>query len=151
MTDTLEGFLGGGGSPSASFKEVGTVVKGTVTAAELSQQTEFGTGTPKTWDDGKPMMQIVVTLQTDERDATIDDDEGERRLFVKGAMLKSLRDAVKGAGVKTVEVGGTLAVKYTGDAAPSKPGLNGAKQYVVQYKVPEPAVDAPGLGADELL
>ena len=148
MTDTLDSFLGGGGSPSAKFIDVGATVKGTVTAAEVVQQTEFGTGTPKTWDDGKPMMQAVITLSTDLRDDDIEDDDGTRRLFVKGQMQKAVREALKAAGVKSLEIGGTLAVKYTGDGAPSKPGFNGPKLYAAQYKA---APVSAGLSADELL
>lgn len=151
MTDTLEGFLSGGGSAAAKFPTVGTLIKGTITGAELTQQTDPADGKPKTWDDGNPRMQMVVTLQTDERDADIDDDEGIRRLFVKGKMLQAVREAVKGAGVKTVEVGGVLAVKYTGDGEKTNPAFNAPKLYAAQYKAPEKSVEVPGLGADELL
>lgn len=149
--DSLEGFLNATGSPAAKFPTIGTLVKGTVTAAELTQQTDPADGKPKTWDNGEPRMQIVVTLATDERDATIDDDDGTRRLFVKGQMLKTVREAVKAAGVKTIEAGGTLAVKYTGDGEKTNPAYTAPKLYVAQYKAPAPAVDAPGLSADELL
>lgn len=131
----IEGFLSGGGAPSAKFPTPGTTVKGTIEDAVLSQQTDLD-GKPKTWDDGNPRMQVVVTLATDERDASVDDDKGTRRVFIKGQMLSALKDALKKAGAKNIEVGGTLAVRYTEDEASTKTGYNAKKVYVCQYKAP---------------
>ncbi len=144
---SVEGFLSGGGAPSAKFPTPGTTVKGTVEEAAVSQQTDLD-GKPKFWDDGNPRQQLVVTLNTDERDSTIDDDNGARRVFIKGQMLTALKDALKKAGVKSIEVGGTLAVKYTEDGVPTKTGFNAPKLYVAQYKPPV-SVITPDV--DELL
>lgn len=142
-------ILLGGGIQAAKFPTVGTVVKGTVVRSEAAQQTEFGTNKLKVYDDGKPMMQVVITLQTDERDGV--DDDGQRKLYVRGQMLSAVRDALKAAGAK-LELGGSLAVKYESDKASEKAGFNAAKQYVAQYQAPvgEP-VPAGGVAADDLL
>jgi hypothetical protein len=145
----VEDILNAGGAPSAKFPTVGTTIKGTIETAVVSQQQDFTTGEPKVWKDGNPAMQIVVTLATDERDAEIENDDGTRRLFVKGQMLSALKDALKTAGVKTLEVGGTLAVQYKSDGERSDPKFNPPKVYVAQYKAPEAA--AAAVVVDELI
>lgn len=149
MSNEQEAFLAGGGSPAAKFPTVGTTIKGTVTGAEMRQQTDPKDGKLKTWDDGNPMMQLVVTLATDERDADIDDDDGTRRVFVKGNMRKAVIEALKEAGAKTIDSGGKLAVQYTGDGEKTNPAFNAPKLYKAQYKAPEAAPQS--VSADELL
>jgi hypothetical protein len=88
------------------------------------------------------MWEIVITLDTG-----IEDENGEtqRRLFVRGAMLKSVREALKDANSK-LEVGGELAVRYTGDGEPSKKGFNAPKLFKAKYTPPTPgAVDLDDL------
>jgi len=56
-------FLMGTGIPSAKFPTVGTTVTGTIVREpELQQQTDFDTGEPLTWPDGRPRMQVRVIL-----------------------------------------------------------------------------------------
>lgn len=147
MSNDVNDFLFAGGAPSAKFPTIGTLVKGTVVSSEVTQQTDLD-GKLKYWDNdtNKPMMQAVITLQTDLRDPEIDDDQGLRRLFVKGQMQAALRDALQKAGAK-LEVGGTLAVKYEKDEKASKAGYNPKKVYVAAYQAPTSSVndllDAP--------
>jgi hypothetical protein len=143
---TVESFLSGGGAPTAKFPTKGVTIKGTIEDLAVTQQTDLN-GNPLEWDDGNPRMQLVVTLATDERDAAIDDDDGKRRLFVKGGMRTAVKDALKLAGAKTLEVGGTLAVQYKDDGEPPRAGFNAPKIYVAQYKAP--AADA--VSVDELI
>jgi hypothetical protein len=144
---SVEEFLSGGGSPVAKFPTPGTTVKGSVVEAVVSQQTDID-GTLKTWDDGNPRMQLVVTLATDERDSSIENDEGTRRVFVKGQMLAAVKDAIKTAGAKTLEAGGTLAVQYKEDGEQKRAGFNPPKLYIAQYKAPDAAA---AVSVDELL
>lgn len=141
MSDTrsADDILMGGGAPTCSFPEIGTMWRGQVLGKEAQQQRDITTGKPKFYDDGNPMMQVVITLQTEVRDPAIEGDDGERRLFVRGAMLAAIKKAVKDVGAKTVEVGGTLAVQYTHDGE-KKPGLNPPKQFTAAYKAPVAAV-----------
>lgn len=129
-------LLMSGGVPSAKFADVGAVTKGRVVDLDSSQQTDFQTREPKFYDDGNPMMQVVVTLATDVRDPDIDDDDGTRRLYVRGQMVKAVREAVRKAGADGLAVGGTLGVQYTGDGQPSARGLNPPKLYAAQYAPP---------------
>jgi hypothetical protein len=147
-TTDVNDFLLGGGVPSAKFPEVGTVVKGTVVKAETSQQTDFTTGEPKTYSDGNPMLQVVVTLQTDERDPEVDNDDGLRKVYVKGQMRKAVGDAVRASGSK-LEPGGILAVQFVSEEEPEKRGLNPKKVYRAQYQPAQAAqVDEALTGPD---
>lgn len=129
-----------GGAPAAKFPTVGTTVKGKVINAEVTQQTDYATGEVKTWDDGSPRLQIVITVQTDERDPDIPNDEGERRIFVKGQMLQALRSALRAVGARDITPGDTIAVQYTGDGE-AKRGMNPPKLYAVQVKKGSPVAD----------
>lgn len=128
------GDILGGGSPILKFETVGTTHKGTVVRAETSQQTDFDSGAPKFWDNGDPMWQIILTLATDQRDPEIVNDDGERRVFVKGNMLNGLKAALRSVGAKTIDPGDLIAIQYAGDGEPSKRGLNPPKQFTVQVK-----------------
>lgn len=135
-TPTADQFLMGGGVASAKFERVGDAITGTVhDAPEVRQQTDLSTGQPKFWDDGRPMMQLVVTLATSLRDDP--DDDGLRRIYVKGKSLTdAVREAVRKAGGKGLEVGGRLTVRYTGDGAQTKKGFNPPKLYAAEYTRP---------------
>ncbi|MEU6647831.1 hypothetical protein ABZ863_35685, partial [Saccharomonospora sp. NPDC046836] len=97
--DANDFLMGGGGAPSASFPTPGTIVGGTITETPtVQQQKDIKTGDPLFWSDGNPRMQMIVTVQTDDRDPAIEDDDGKRRIFVKGQMKNAIQDAVRTAG-----------------------------------------------------
>jgi hypothetical protein len=138
-------FLMAEGTPSASFPTIGTVVQGVILGKKVTNQTEFGTGKTKTYDDGNVARQLVVTVQTDLREDIVDtksgkvkrtaaDDDGKRAVYVKGQLKAAVRDAVREAGARGLEIGGTLAVKFT-DTKPSGKG-NPIKVYTVKYRSP---------------
>jgi len=132
-----DSFLMGGGVPSASFLKIGRSVTGTITEKpQVQQQRDMNTGNPKVWEDGNPMLQLVVTLQTDEHDADIEDDDGRRRIYLKSNMKRAVSDAVRKAKANGLEVGGKLTVTYTGDGEPTKRGFNPPKLYDAEYEPP---------------
>ena len=107
----------------------------------MRQQTDIKTGAPVTWDDGQPKMQLVVKLQTEQRDADDPEDDGIRSLYISGGFKrastqKAIADAVRAAKAKGLEVGGTLAVKFTGEEPSSVRGFNPAKLYAARYEPP---------------
>ena len=53
MTIDPDAFMSSGGK-SAKFENVGDTVSGEVIAVSMQQQTEIGTGTPKSWPNGDP-------------------------------------------------------------------------------------------------
>jgi hypothetical protein len=138
-------FLMGGGVPSAKFEQVGDTLSGTIAnPPQVRQQTDFTTGKPLFWDsDGSPRMQLVVQVQTTQRDPQRPDDDGVRGLYVKGQMQVAVRDAVRKAGASGLEVGGTLTVSFIGHGA-SKNGGQPPKNYAATYQAPN--VSAAFLG-----
>lgn len=145
-------LMGGGGAPTAKFPVPQTTVGGRITERPtVEQQRDISTGDKKFWSDGNPMMQLVVTVQTDERDPQLDEDDGRRRIFVKGQMKNAIADAVRAAGARGLEVGGTLAVTYSHDGQASQRGFNPPKQYTARYtpaatvalNTPDPGFAAP--------
>ncbi|MGI5443359.1 hypothetical protein ACQEV4_40295 [Streptomyces shenzhenensis] len=149
-------LMGGGGAPTAKFPTPGTTVGGQITEPPtLEQQRDIKTGEKKFWKDGDPMMQLVVTVQTDQRDSSIEDDDGRRRIFIKGQMKNAVADAVRTAGSKGLEIGGTLWVRFTHELPPTGVGMSPPKQYEAKYvtaanaqlgvggQAPAPAAPAP--------
>lgn len=145
---TADEFLMGGGIPSVSFKNkpYGTTYSGTVDRhPEVQQQTDFDSGKPLFWDDGKPKWQAKIVIQTDERDPKINDDDGLRAIYAKGEVQKAIAAAVRAAGAKRVEPGGKLSLTFTGEGE-AKGKLNPPKLYAATYTPPNPlemAADAP--------
>ena len=141
MSQSANDLIMGSGAPGAKFPSVGTVVKGEILETGVSQQRDYGTGELKFWSDGNPMMQAVLTIQTAERDPEITDDDGQRRLFISSRKMRdAVRDAVKTAGAKTLEVGGTITVQYTGDGEPTGNG-NPPKLYRAKYEPPAAGIN----------
>ncbi|MEV4158991.1 hypothetical protein [Nonomuraea dietziae] len=137
-------FLMGNGIPSAHayYKNApfGTTVGGQITMQpEVTQQSDLDTGELKFWSDGKPMQQLVVTVQTSLRDPEVIDDDGQRRFYIKAKMLDAVRDAVRRSGAKGLEVGGTLMITYTADGEAKKKAHNPPKIYTATYTPPSAA------------
>ncbi|MFA7265188.1 MAG: hypothetical protein WC054_02650 [Candidatus Nanopelagicales bacterium] len=127
-----------GGSAAWKFENYGDSRTGVITHFEAQQQTDFDDNSPKFFADGSAMMQIVIDLDTQDRDDP--DDDGKRRAYVKSNMLKGLQKALRDAKVKSIEVGGRLTVTYTGDGERTA-GKKGypPKLYTVQYVPPQAA------------
>lgn len=129
-------FLMGGGVKGAKFpdQQFGTTVTGTITEPpELRQQRDFDDNSLKFFDDGNPMMQLVVKLQTSERDPADPDDDGVRAVYVKGQLREAVQKAVRAAGADRLEVGGTLTVRYVRDEPNSRGRGKPKKVYTAQY------------------
>jgi hypothetical protein len=135
-------FLMGGGAKSAAFPTIGTTVSGRIVRAPEVRQQTTPEGQLKTFDNGDPMMQLVVQLATDERDPQDREDDGTRALYVKSNMLNAVRDAVRKAGAKGLEVGGTLTVQYIGDGEKKRAAFSAPKLYAASYTPPVPAAAA---------
>ncbi|WP_018254002.1 hypothetical protein [Salinispora mooreana] len=129
-------LLMGGGVKSAAFPTVGTCVSGRVVREPEARQQTTPEGVAKTFDNGDPMMQIIVQVHTDERDPQDADDDGVRALYIKGNMLSAVRDAVRKSGAKGIEVGATLTVTYTGDGEKKRAAWSAPKLYSATYTAP---------------
>lgn len=150
-----EFLMGAGGAPTAKFPTPGASITGRITERpKVEQQRDIKDGSLKFWSDGNKMMQLVVTIQTDQRDPEIEDDDGKRRIFVKGVMKNAVADAVRAVGGKGLEVGGTLTVTYTHDGVAKQRGFDPPKQYAAQYvpaatnalHTPDPGTQVPPTG-----
>jgi hypothetical protein len=138
---SADDFLMGGGVPSAKFPTIGHTVSGRITERPtVEQQRNYEDDKPKFWDDGKPMMQLVVTFATSERDPENPEDDGTRRLYVKGYMKNAVASAVRAAGARGLEVGGILSITYSGDGEKKNPKFNAPKLFTAQY-VPAAAAE----------
>jgi len=107
MTTNIDDAFGGGGAKSAFGKvvQIGQTVGGPIVSAEIRQASVFDrdgkpTGELRNWDDGKPVLELMVITRTAERDPSDPDDDGRRSHRVKtyGAEKKRFVDAVQAAG-----------------------------------------------------
>lgn len=139
--DANNWLMAGASVPSCTFPAIGTRQGGTLIepAPFTQQQRDLATSQPKFWDNGDPMQQLVVTMQTDERDPANPEDDGVRRLYVKGQMQKAVAQAVRRAGARGLNVGGELWVDFVGQEEPKARGFNGAKVYAAEYHAPNPS------------
>lgn len=151
VADTSSFF---GGAPTISFDDRagyqrGTFRGGRILRKEESQQTKMGTGELLTYADGKPRMQLILTLATNERSDP--SDNGERRLFLKGDMGRAARVAFQAVGANDLEDGGYYYQAWTGEKPPKQAGWNPTKTYEGIYARPgqpdpmagQPAYQAP--------
>ncbi len=142
--------------PSLSFKDVkvGTSYTGTITDLQTVQVRDFATGEPKFWDDGKPQLQIQVTLDTDLRDPALEDDNGERRVYLFGQKLTAAKQALKDSGLQKFELGSKFTITFSGTKPAKTKGFNDVKLYsiAIEKGTSNPAVDALlATGAKEIV
>jgi hypothetical protein len=147
MSNNVDDFLEGGTKVPAAFTKhspVGATVVGTIVDRSVQQCRNFETGEGETWPDGNPKQQLVVTVQTDQRDLG-DDDDGQRRIYAKkpGELFSAIVEVTHGKGHKLLP-GGRLAVKFSGTKPHENPRFNDIKLYEAAY---QPPVD----GTDDLL
>jgi len=127
-------------SASAKFDNIGDKHVGIITSIDHRQQTDLD-GTPKTFPSGDPMMLYVVTIQLADGDTAALWAKNGKFEVASGsgeAMLAAIGTAVRASGASSVEVGGNLAVAFTG-LGKAKPGMNQPKLYTAQYKPPTAA------------
>jgi hypothetical protein len=138
--------MGGGGYPTAKLDQLRVWVGGTIVSKPTTrQETEFGTGKPKTFPkSGDPIMGIIVDVQTDQR--TDADDDGIRRLYIEGKRLKdAVRAGVVASGADGLDVGGQLFVAWVGEEQGQ--GATPAKVYEARYYAPPTTTPVPAGGA----
>lgn len=156
-SNSVQDFLFAGGK-SFPFDNIDDAVEGEIISCALRQQTDLDDGTPLTFNDGTPRMQLVVTLQTKLHES--DEDDGIRTVYAKGgrydvdsgsgtSMRDAIAEAVRTAGAKTLEEGGTLVVVHTGLGKKRNKGYNAPKLYTAGYRAPKAAVSAAALFSDE--
>lgn len=130
-------LLMGGGVPAIKPTNKNVPVRiDKITAVEAVQQTDIKTRAPLFYDNGQAKMQIVVTGYTSERDPERSNDDGMRKLYVKGQARVAVREAVIEAGAEGLEIGGALALVWYDDKAATQPGMSPQKLHRAQYQRP---------------
>lgn len=117
-----------------SFSEIGATIQGVI--CEPPRIVEV----PDINNAGQRVEKMVLALETT-------DGETFAVWIQEGAMAATISKAVKTAGAKTIDQGGTLAIKHTGNAEPKRKGYKGAFQYAAKYTPPEPTT---GVDVDDI-
>ena len=100
--------------------------------------TEYGSREPKIGPDGKPVLQILVTLATEV--SADENHDGRWRVYVDKPLMKSaVARALKAAGSKTLAVGDKLTVTFTGMRETR--GGGSAKDFTAEYTPAAPCGD----------
>jgi hypothetical protein len=136
-------LLSGPRQPIAKFEKIGDSVTGTLLDAEVAPITS-PTGEVQVDKNGNPKQQIIYTLQTEERDPEIDDDDGKRRVYAKWAIQKAISECLADAGLASqgLQEGGVLTVTHTATQKASQRGYSDIKLFKAEY-VPPPARKLP--------
>jgi|TARA_R110002153_G_scaffold123015_3_gene269041 hypothetical protein len=128
-------LLAGSSVPSLSFKDlaVGDSYEGVITGLRTVQVRNYEDPTKlEFWDDGKPKLQIEVTLSTGYADPTNPDDEGSRRAFLFGQKLRAAQDEMRKKGLKKLEIGSQFIITLTGTKPSQNKRYNDVKLYGIE-------------------
>jgi hypothetical protein len=113
-------LMGGGGPKGWKFENPGDSHAGTIAEPPKAvQERDYdpanpGGGKGKVFPSGDPIMGVHVVVQTNERDPSIDGDDGRRTFYIEGRYIKeAVREAVRNAGAPGLEVGGQIHVTFT--------------------------------------
>lgn len=124
-----DGFMGGESHPALKFGAVGDTHEGVVRNVKKKQDHDLDTNTPMTWPNGDPKWVWLFELE---------DAAGEMgTLWVRGNLVKVIREAVKAAGAGS-PVGWHLKVQHHELGEKKKAGLNAPKLYRAKL-TPAPA------------
>ncbi len=130
---TANELLMGGGAKSAKFDQLNVPVVGTIVEEpKVQQMKKYQSEEMDFWPSGDPKMQIIVTVQTDQRED--DDDDGRRILFIPPRMMPPVRDAIAKTGAKGLAVGGRIAVSWVSGTGQGK---GNPKVYAAEYQPPQ--------------
>lgn len=143
-------LLSGPRQPIAKFDRIGDSVTGTLLDAEVAPVTS-PTGETQVDKNGNPKQQIIYTLQTDERDSEIEDDDGKRRVFAKWAVQRAISTCLAEAGLAKVglQEGGTLTITFSGTQKASQRGYSDIKLYEAKYVAPPARTLASSVGSED--
>ncbi|WP_314325479.1 hypothetical protein [Paenarthrobacter ilicis] len=153
MNNGLDAFKKKAPGKFAKFLQPGATTAGIITEISDQKQAKKFNRDPKAareldfWPSGDPVMEVWISLQTQERDPQDPEDTGIRVVVVTvnqkaGGQLAAIMDACEAAGAETPLPGGLLAITFTGFDPNSENAQNPRKLYAARYQLP-----APGGGA----
>lgn len=113
---------------------IGETLGGVIVSAESRQMTDFTTGEPLTWDDGKPCLQVVVTVDLGTTDTDGNPEQGCIYIKTWGEQRQALKEALKESGLdsmnKALAPGNHMSITFIGEKPNEKnPRLNAIKLY----------------------
>ena len=128
-----------GGASAAKFEQIGDKHIGVIVSIDPDRaQTDPKTGVIKTFADGTPRKQLVITIQPETGDAVSLWAKGGNFTVASGSgesMQNAIGTAVRAAGANSLDVGAKLGVAHTG-LGTAAAGMNPAKLYTAQYEPP---------------
>lgn len=137
-TPTADPFMETGSSEAIKFDTPGQIVAIVVRRVDQKIDTDLD-GLPKKWANGDPKYVFVFNGEVD----------GEpRSLWVRGNMVKAIREATVKAGLNTV-IDTKVTVKFTEFGTPTQKGFSPPKLYAAKVEKVAPAVKAAASYADE--
>jgi hypothetical protein len=141
-----DAFLAGR-PPAVKFPQIGDMATGIIQELFLQQERVYNSQDLKFWDDGRPVMQMVVILRMAGQDPDL------QALYVGREMRKAIVAAVQVHKVPGLRRGGHLCVRYNADDVPRTVGAKGAKLYDAAYDPPgrKPLGETPQLPVQSAL
>ena len=102
------------GGTYLKWEHPGTTYTGIITDVNMRQARKYESTELDTWEDNTPKMQIVITLTTDYRDQSQQDDDGTRMASINlwRGQKKALVTACKAAGVTEPGIGQRFTVTH---------------------------------------
>ena len=144
--------------PAAFHKDapIGTVHTGLVTMSTIRQCMGYDDDKPEWWDEERTQkkMQVVVTIQTDQRDPGIENDDGRRNIYIKwwGEQKKTLVAAVKAGDPSPkpdIQVGGKFAARKAGTIPSNNPKFADAIIWEYRYQAPASGIDFAAMAEEQ--
>ena len=133
-------LLAGSGEVTLKPDTVGETLGGVIVSSESRQMTDFSTNEPLTWNDGKPRMQIVITVDLGTRDMEGNPEHGCVYIKTWGEQKQALMQAIKHSGAKdansALAPGNRFTITLKGEKPNEKnPRLNATKLYEYQIEL----------------
>lgn len=94
---------------------------------------------PATGRPNDPCWQLVVEFDSGLRDPEIEGDDGSRSFYIRGDMLRAVKEAKRRAGAardKVLIEGASLYITFVREEPPAKRGMHPKKIYAAEYRLP---------------
>lgn len=127
--------VSGASAPSFFNKDskVGDSVSGSVVDVQTRQARDPQTNKARFWENGDPVIQVVISLQTDQH--TDENDDGVRSVFVKfwGVQRKAFLAALKDANQSDLSIGQQFTATFVGTEKATSRAMSDTK--IFEYKI----------------
>lgn len=130
---SLADLVANSGAAAPSFfnkdSKIGDSITGMVVEVQTRQHRDPQTNKSGVWENGDPMIQVVVSIQTELHDGA--DDDGVRSVFIKwwGKQRAAFLEALKDAGQDNLSVGQEFTATLTGTEKNANKALSDTKLY----------------------